>query len=182
MPFHKISRDVKLAAVNLYEREILSLEQILECVEFSERTFWRILKLWRENGISCKQLKKIVKEQNEVQCADFIRHMAQYEPEELVFFLDETSKDERTQSRRFGRAKKGLGLLTVDGMIASSVGEGSFITEKFMTFIEEDVLPLCFPYPGKLSVLVMDNASCHHDDGVAELIYEAGRHLNFVFE
>ncbi|KAG1809528.1 hypothetical protein EV424DRAFT_1328217 [Suillus variegatus] len=82
--------------------------------------------------------------------------MAQYEPEELGF-LDETSKDERTLLRRFGRAKEGvraakkdvfvrrhclsgLGLLTVDGMIASSMVEGSFTTENFMTFIEEDVV------------------------------------------
>jgi len=35
MPFHKISHDIKLAAVNLYDHENLSLEQILECVGFS---------------------------------------------------------------------------------------------------------------------------------------------------
>src|SRR5882757_11168469 len=50
MPFRKISRDVKLAAVNLYEHEHLSLEQIPDCVGFSERTFWRILKLRKVSG------------------------------------------------------------------------------------------------------------------------------------
>ncbi|KAG2133386.1 hypothetical protein BD769DRAFT_1354128, partial [Suillus cothurnatus] len=45
-----ISRDVKLAAVKLHEQNILSLEQILDCVGLSESTFWRMLKLWRETG------------------------------------------------------------------------------------------------------------------------------------
>lgn len=35
-------------------------------------------------------------------------------------------------------------------------------------------LPLCAPYPGKLSVLVMDNASIHHGEGIADLIQGAG--------
>lgn len=50
MPYRKISRDVKLAAVRLYERELLPLEDILDCVGFGERTFYRVLALWRETG------------------------------------------------------------------------------------------------------------------------------------
>jgi transposase len=170
MPFRKISHDVKLAAVKLHEQNILSLEQILDCVSLSQSTFWRMLKLWRETGdvvqhnygppgrphvltlddvnyllrlvnhcpdwffdelpvllsdnrfisihyttiyrelscagISCKKLKKIAKERNENKQADFIRRMAQYEPEELRF-LDETSKDERTLGRSNGRSFMG---------------------------------------------------------------------------
>ncbi|KAG1873040.1 hypothetical protein DFJ58DRAFT_760864 [Suillus subalutaceus] len=51
--YQKISRDVKLAAVKLYERQHLSLQDILACVGqlgFSESTFWRVLKLWRKTG------------------------------------------------------------------------------------------------------------------------------------
>jgi transposase len=50
MPYRKISRDIKLAAIRLYERELLSLDDILDCVGFHERTFYRILALWRETG------------------------------------------------------------------------------------------------------------------------------------
>ena len=50
MGFRKISRDIKVAAVRLYERQLLSLDDILDCCGFSERTFYRILKLWRETG------------------------------------------------------------------------------------------------------------------------------------
>ena len=50
MPYRKISRNVKLAAIRLYERNILTLEDILECVGFHKRTFYHILALWRETG------------------------------------------------------------------------------------------------------------------------------------
>ncbi|KAG1840111.1 hypothetical protein C8R48DRAFT_573902, partial [Suillus tomentosus] len=47
----KISRDVKYAAINLYEHNMLSLEQIPDCVGFSESTFWRVRKLWQETDV-----------------------------------------------------------------------------------------------------------------------------------
>jgi len=50
MPFRKISHDVKIAAVNLYERELLSLEDILDCCQLSRATFFRVLHLWRTTG------------------------------------------------------------------------------------------------------------------------------------
>ncbi|KAF8230388.1 hypothetical protein L208DRAFT_1476133 [Tricholoma matsutake] len=50
MMFRKISRDVKIAALNLHESSILPLPDILACVGFSERTFYRVLKLWKETG------------------------------------------------------------------------------------------------------------------------------------
>ena len=46
----KISHDVKIAAIWLYEWQLLHLDDILDCCGFSERTFYRILKLWQETG------------------------------------------------------------------------------------------------------------------------------------
>ena len=57
MGFRHISRDVKLAAIRLYELNLLSLEDILQCVGFSERTFYRILALWCETGDVVKPTK-----------------------------------------------------------------------------------------------------------------------------
>ena len=48
--YRKISCNVKIAAMHLYERDLLSLSDILDCVGFSQSTFWRTLKLWREIG------------------------------------------------------------------------------------------------------------------------------------
>ncbi|KAJ7435679.1 hypothetical protein B0H11DRAFT_1713419, partial [Mycena galericulata] len=46
----RISRDVKIAALNLWEQGHLPLKVILSCVGFSRRTFFRLLKLWRTIG------------------------------------------------------------------------------------------------------------------------------------
>ena len=73
--------------------------------------------------------------------------------------VDETSKDERTFARRYGRAYRGeraeltdvfvrgdryslLCAMTVDGYIAAEVVEGSFDSLQFYQFIEEQVVGL----------------------------------------
>jgi len=40
--------------------------------------------------------------------------------------------------------------------------------ERYLEFLEHQVLPLCSPYPGRLSVLVMDNARIHHGGEIIE--------------
>ncbi|KAF8236083.1 hypothetical protein L208DRAFT_1124560, partial [Tricholoma matsutake] len=104
--------------------------------------------------------------------------MAQYSPEEIGF-LDETSKDERTLGRQYGRSTKGrqasrkqpfvrsrrtstTGLLTLNGIEAAMAVEGSRMKEMYLEFLEFTVLLKCTAYPGPLSVLVMDNAKIHH--------------------
>lgn len=220
MPYRKISQDLKLAAINLYQRGLISLDDILDCVGFSERTFYRVLSLWRETGdiikhthglrgrprllvfddlqyllhlvrhrpdwfldelvdllrenrfvsvhfstilrelaragYSIKKLKRIAAERNEDKRAGFVYCMAVYTWEQLGF-LDETSKDERTPGRHRGRAKKGrrakrrqvfvrghrlsgTGLLTIDGMVTSTVVQGSMTTESLCEFLEENVV------------------------------------------
>jgi hypothetical protein len=118
--YRNISRDVKIAAIRLHERQLLNLNNILDCCGFSERTWYRILRLWRETGdvvppsihrelewaSVSKKLKRIAQKRNEMGRAVFIERMAQYSPEELGF-LDEVSKDERSIGRHYGRARKG---------------------------------------------------------------------------
>jgi transposase len=113
-------------------------------------------------GISHKKLKKVAAERNERLRADFIGRMAKYDPGELGF-LDETSKDERTPTRAFGWAKKGRratkaakfvrgrrlsteALLTLDGIVACTVVEGSMTKALFLEYLEHNVvsvLELC---------------------------------------
>ena len=50
MPGRHISRDVKIAAIRLYERDLLEITDILDCCGFSRRTWFRVLKIWRETG------------------------------------------------------------------------------------------------------------------------------------
>jgi transposase len=220
MPFHKISRDLKLAAMRIHNQGILSVPEIIDCLQIGRSTFYHVLDLWRttgdvvrrtngvrggprllhfddidylrqiiracpdwflnemlellENnhfisahystihrelvhtGVSTKKLKKIALERNENLRVDYIHHMAQYSPEQ-VGFLDEISKDERTSSRSRGRSRKGMhavkkgvfvcgrhfsaeGLLTIDGMVANTVIEGSMTRDLFLQFLEFTVV------------------------------------------
>jgi len=182
------------------------LDELLELLETNRFISAHYSTIHRElvrSGISTKKLKKIALERNENLRADYIRHMAQYSPEQLGF-LDEVSKDERTSARSRGRSRKGTravkkgvfvrgwrfsaeGLLTIDGMIANTVVEGSMTRDHFLQYLEFTVvrlytvnascihshfcskMPLCAPFPGYLSVLVMDNARIHHGEGILEL-------------
>jgi transposase len=218
----RISRDVKLAAIRLYERHLLSLTDILACCGFSKRTWYRIWNLWRQTGdvvnpncgiqgririldsedieylirlvqqnpgyfldellqllktnrfisvhyitihrelkragMSHKKLKRIAKERNEEARANFIARMAQYSPEEIGF-IDETSKDNRTPGRRFGRSRSGtqaetqqpfvrgrrtstVALLALDGIVAGTVVEGSMMKVGFLEFLEFNIVSL----------------------------------------
>ncbi|KAJ3502708.1 hypothetical protein NLJ89_g8762 [Agrocybe chaxingu] len=129
----RISADVKLAAIKLYEKGLIGRPQKLHFSDLSylfslvhHRPDWfldEFLDLLENNrfisvhyttvyrelkrmGISQKKLKVIAQECNEDLRADYIRTISQYAPEELGF-IDEFSKDERTLQRRRGRSKKG---------------------------------------------------------------------------
>lgn len=105
---------------------------------------------------SVKQLKRIAAEHSEDKRVAYIYCVAEYTQEQLGF-LNETSKDEKTPGHCRGRAKRGrraerrqvfihgcqlmgTGLLTVDGIVTSTVIEGSMTTESFCKFLEENVV------------------------------------------
>ena len=48
--YRTLSRDLKIAAIRLFESGLLPISDILLCCGFSRRTFYRILNLWRSTG------------------------------------------------------------------------------------------------------------------------------------
>ena len=50
MVYRAIHRNVKIAAIQLSEQQLLPLNDILLCCGFSQSTFFRILKIWWETG------------------------------------------------------------------------------------------------------------------------------------
>ena len=51
MPYRKISKDIKIAAMRLYQDDILSKPALLDYLRISSRTFDRILALWNATGV-----------------------------------------------------------------------------------------------------------------------------------
>jgi transposase len=50
MGFCKISQDLKLAAMRMHNQDILPVFAIIDCLQISQRTFYRILDLWVTTG------------------------------------------------------------------------------------------------------------------------------------
>jgi hypothetical protein len=122
--------------------------------------------------------------------------IANYQPEQFVF-VDETRKDDRTTYRRRGRARRGyraesrvqfvrgvgysvLPALTIDGFLSAEVVEGAFTKETFQRFILREVVHFMNPYPGKNSILVMDNCQIHKSRVLARILRGMGMRVMFL--
>ncbi|KIK19082.1 hypothetical protein PISMIDRAFT_45892, partial [Pisolithus microcarpus 441] len=60
--------------------------------------------------------------------------------------------------------------IMLDSIIAYDIVEGPINMEHFLKFLKEQVMPFTSPYPGPCSMLIMDNCSIHHSDGIHHLV------------
>lgn len=86
--FRKISRDLKICAIYLFERQLLDLNDILDCVGFSERTFYRILDLWRTTG-DVVQNRRRLRGRPRILAWDDIQYVLRLVKHRPDWFLDE---------------------------------------------------------------------------------------------
>jgi len=129
----------------------------LELYRFLPVSLATLHRTFKRAGLSVKRLQKLASERDPLRRADFIRQMAQYVPMQLLF-LDETSKDDRTYARLWGRSPRGLpaeehnpfvrkrrfsmvATLALDeGIIAARVVEGSYHRDTYMEYLRDDVV------------------------------------------
>ncbi|EIW58335.1 uncharacterized protein TRAVEDRAFT_124639, partial [Trametes versicolor FP-101664 SS1] len=70
-----------------------------------------------------------------------------------------------------------LPALSLDGIIALDIFEGSVNKERFIAFVHGELAPKLTPYPGPRSVVVMDNCAIHHDEEIRQIVeVECGAH------
>ena len=164
-----------------------------------------LMRTLRHLHFSNKRVSVQALERNDLQRAIFMNKIGAEVPDpSMLMFTDESAVNDRTQSRRFGWSLVGtrcvqrqtfvrgqrysiLPVLTLDGMIAYDLIEGSVTAQQFVQFLRDMVVrvscgslgtstdvfmqvPLTNPYPGPRSVLVLDNCNIHHSDDVKELI------------
>ena len=70
--------------------------------------------------------------------------------------------------------------ITVDGYLSYIIFQGSITSGIMEHFLEFKVLPHCNPYPGRNSVIVLNNASIHRSVRVRELCRRAGVVLEYL--
>lgn len=84
----KISDDVKMAAIRLYENGNLPLSDILDAVNFSRRTFFRTLRLWHDTGRVSKPKSALVGRPRKMNLDD-VMHLISLVRQNPGWFLDE---------------------------------------------------------------------------------------------
>jgi len=134
------------------------LLHLLKTNRFISVHYTAVHRVLERANVSRKKFKRIAMERNEERRANFVGRMAQYMPEQLGF-LDEVSKDERTPGRRYGRSRKGRraqkkqvfvrgrhvsaeALLTLDGIVAGTVVEGSMTKAMYMEYLALNVVSI----------------------------------------
>ncbi|TFK64995.1 hypothetical protein BDN72DRAFT_739684, partial [Pluteus cervinus] len=63
-----------------------------------------------------------------------------------------------------------VAALSVDGYVGARVVSGSVDGEEFFDFIVTEVLPKMNHYPGKNSVLILDNCAIHKTEALQEVV------------
>lgn len=109
----------------------------------------------------------------------------------MFVFCDELGLDKRDGARRTGWAPSGytprvesllkrgahfhlLPAITISGLLNVTVYKGHMTKEFFLTWLLEKVLPQMTAYPGPRSILVMDNASWHHNNAIYKVVTTRG--------
>jgi transposase len=160
-------------------------------VEVSKSTICRMLK---EERLSSKVNTRIASRRSAVEQGVYEEtlaqlmarsHEANIEASEMLLYLDESAASEKVMFRR--RSWSAIGLpaytrsellskvrcsvlpaLDIHGYLpgATLVVEGAVTQAIYEHWLETVVLPQSEPYPGRRSIIIMDNCSTHHSDKV----------------
>ncbi|KAL4258543.1 Transposase IS630-like protein [Pleurotus pulmonarius] len=156
-----------------------------------------IAKILADCGMTYKLLHKAAAERNDEARAEWKAKVNAHYVAEQIVVVDESSKDERTLYRRYGRAPVGqradlaapfvrgeryslVAAMGLEGYLATRVVEGSVDGDEFMDFIINEVLPKMNRFPLPNSVLIMDNCAIHKSSILRELIEDQGIVLVFL--
>ena len=157
-----------------------------------------ICRFLHASGFTRQKLRYIALQRDEFLRQKFIVDMSVYEPEMLVF-LDETGADRRNTLRKYGYSMRGkppqkhtllvrgerasaIANISMKGLLDIDVVKGTVDGDKFYDYTQKHLLPHLMPYNGvnPHSVVVLDNCSIHHTEGIASMIEEVGAIVHFL--
>jgi hypothetical protein len=163
---------------------------------FSDSTLCRCLRF--DCGLSRKVLTKRAKEASLEEITNYLCKIKYYmnNVDQLVF-IDETSKDGRSATRRFAWSKIGipaivrnpftrgkrvsiLGAVDINGYFGWGMTDGTFDREKIHAIMIDKIIPYLNPYPLPRSIIIMDNAKVHMYQKLINAIHEAGAIVIFL--
>ncbi|KAJ8461838.1 hypothetical protein ONZ45_g18152 [Pleurotus djamor] len=137
-------------------------------------------------GWTRKAVTRIGRERNEEIRAQYHAQIAAEYPPETHVYLDESHCNRHTTNRKQAWAPIGtrarrhdffvrgtrysvLPAISLDGVLHLDIISRSWTAEEFRKYID-CLLNVMNPFPQRNSVLIMDNASTHHFDGIREMV------------
>lgn len=141
-------------------------------------------------GISQKSLRREAAERDYDLRCDYMLSVSEFTANQLVY-IDESAANEHTAFRKRGWSPLGikasvrqplkrserhsiLPAYCIDGILAHSIHQGGIDGDTLVWFLRELLLPLCNPYPGPKSVIILDNCGTHKTADVKRLCAAAG--------
>ena len=148
-------------------------------------------------GVTYKKLHRRAAERDEGWREEWLAYVLSHFTAEMIVAVDESSKDDRTIFRHYGRSAAGtrasipanfvrgerysvVAALSVDGYIGCKVVEGSVDMHTFTDFIIMEVLPKMNPFPRPRSVLLLDNCQIHKSELLRYMVERKGCVLLFT--
>ena len=120
----------------------------------------------------------------------FMADILQY-PREFLVWVDETGTDRIGYALRGqpavckqllsrGTRSSAIVAMSSDGVEAYELLVGSTDSKRFFDFIRGSLIPMTQPFPGKNSIVIMDNCSIHHIQEVKDLFESVGVLLMYL--
>ena len=158
-----------------------------------------LCKTLRHMGCTSQVMQHVALQQSEEERAHFMARVSVYDPFMLIW-LDESGCDGRNSRRKRAYSVRGITptkheflirgtrysaipVMSMQGLHDLCLLEGSVNGEIFEAFIKSHLLPILQPFnwSNPLSVVIMDNASIHHVEGVRRIVEDqAGAKLLFL--
>lgn len=147
-------------------------------------------------GCTRQVIQRIALQRSDEKRAKFMSEVSAYDPS-MLLWVDESGCDRRNCMRKRGFSVRGMTprehkllvrgiripVMSLEGIHDVCLFEGTVNGDKFKEFIKSYLLPTVQPFNwiNKHSVVILDNASIHHIDGVIDLIEnQAGARVIFL--
>ena len=157
-----------------------------------------ICRFFHAQGFTRQKMQLIAKQRDELKRASYAIELSVYRPE-MFIFLDETGCDRRNVLRRYAYSWRGkpakvhkllvrgthlnaIAFMSVQGILDCKIVRGTVDGCTFSSVLERYLIPHVLPFDGinPHSVVIMDNASIHHVDGIVQMIQDAGALVLFL--
>ena len=193
---HHLIMEAVLDRPGIYLYEI---QEYLRQQTGTEVSLSSICNFLHKQGLTRQKMTRIAIQRSEEQRAKFRDNISIFSCPEMFVFIDETGSDRRDCLRKVGYSLRGkpakalklycqgkhvtaIAAMSVQGSLECTIVEGGVSGDIFKTFLEEKLSPVLQPFNGvnPNSIIIMDNATIHHVDGVVELLESLGVLVYFL--